>query len=201
MKPKRSNRRALFIDRDGVINRMVKYGDGWDSPQKIEDVKLTTGIVEVIKWSNERSIPVIEISNQPGVAKGKVDQETASAIQQRVEKLLVKEGARLDGVYICPHHPNGVVPELTGECNCRKPKPGLLLRAAKEMGIDLKKSVFVGDKDTDALAGKAAGCMTILYLHDEDEPGKVAKSRLTRVADYEVRSLGSVAAILEKYLN
>lgn len=192
---------ALFLDRDGVINKMVKYGDSWDSPQKIEDVKLTTGIVEVIKWSNERSIPVIEISNQPGVAKGKVDQETASAIQQRVEKLLVKGGARLDGVYICPHHPNGVVPELTGECNCRKPKPGLLLRAAKEMGIDLKKSVFVGDKDTDALAGKAAGCMTILYLHDEDEPEKVARSETIDFVDYKIRSLVGLNAILDKCLD
>ncbi|MFZ2202610.1 MAG: HAD-IIIA family hydrolase [Microgenomates group bacterium] len=198
MRLKKAKGGALFLDRDGVMNRMVKCGTGWDSPHKVEAVVLVPETVEVIRWANDRSIPVIEISNQPGVAKGKLTQKESDAIQRKVEYLLGQKGARLDKVYVCPHHPNGVVPGLTRECDCRKPKPGLLLRAAKEVGIDLEKSVFLGDKESDALAGKAAGCKTIIYLHDEDELEKVARSRLAGAADYKIRSLQDVNAILNQ---
>lgn len=196
-----SEKKALFIDRDGVINRMVRYAYGWDSPQRIEDVKLVNGIEKIIGWANDQKIPVIEITNQPGVAKGKLEQDESEAIQRRVEVLLKRKRAQIDGVYICPHHPEGVVPELSVVCDCRKPKPGLLLKAAKDLGIDLEKSIFLGDNETDALAGKAAGCKTILYLHHENEPEKVARSRSTDVADYKVRSSVNVKKILDKFLD
>ena len=201
MKPKKSVGGALFIDRDGVINRMVKYGTGWDSPQRAEDVVLVPGIVEVIRWANNRSVPVIEISNQPGVAKGKLSQSESRAIQRKVEYLLGQKGVRLDKVYVCPHHPNGAVPKLTRECNCRKPKPGLLLKAAKEMDLDLEKSVFLGDKETDVLAGKAAGCITIIFVHDEDDPEKVAKTAAITVAGDKIQSLFDAIKLLDKCLN
>lgn len=183
------NMSALFIDRDGIVNRMVKHEAGWDSPQSPEDVELTPGIVEIIKWANERSVPVVEISNQPGVAKGKMSGEMSMAIQLRVEELLSRNGAKIDAVYICPH-------QSTDRCECRKPRPGLLLRASREMNIDLKKSVFLGDNESDALAGKAAGCKTILFLHDEDEPGKVALARSTNVPDYKIKSLVDVTRLI-----
>lgn len=185
------NTSALFIDRDGIVNRMIKYETGWDSPQSPEDVALVPGIVEIIKWANERSVPVVEISNQPGVAKGKMSGEMSMTIQLRVEELLSRNGAKIDAVYICPH-------QSTDRCECRKPKPGLLLRASKEMNIDLKKSVFLGDNDSDAMAGRAAGCTTVLFLHGEDEPNKVALAKLTNVPDYKVESLvGITRSILD----
>ena len=201
MKPKKSVGGALFIDRDGVINRMVKYKYGWDSPRKVEDITLVPGIVEIIKWANERSLPVIEISNQPGVAKGKLTQKMSRAIQRRVEELLERRGVHLDKAYICPHHPNGVVPELTCDCHCRKPKPGLLLKAAKEMGLDLEKCIFLGDKETDALAGRAAGCKTIIFVHDEDDPEKVAKTAAITVTCDKIQSLFDAIKLLGKCLN
>ena len=192
---------ALFLDRDGVINRMAEYEYGWDSPQRAEDVVLVPGIVEVIRWANNRSVPVIEISNQPGVAKGKLSQSESRAIQRKVEYLLGQKGVRLDKVYVCPHHPNGAVPKLTRECNCRKPMPGLLLRAAEEMGLDLEKSVFLGDKETDVLAGKAARCITIIFVHDEDDPEKVAKTAAITVAGDKIQSLFDAIKLLDKCLN
>lgn len=187
--------RALFIDRDGVINRMILYADKWDSPQKPDDVKLVVGVAEVIKWANSKKILVIEITNQPGLAKGKQTPETASAIEERVQTLLKDKGVRIDHAYTCPHHPMGVVPELTMECECRKPKPGLLLQAAKELNIDLSKSIFLGDKDSDNQTGKAVGCSTIIFLHDEDELKKVIAAK-NSTADYKVTSLSEVVLTL-----
>lgn len=183
------NRAALFLDRDGVINRMIRYETGWDSPQSPRDVALVPGIIEIIKWANERSVPVVEISNQPGVAKGKMSEETSTAIQLRVEELLSQNGAKIDAVYICPHR-------STDRCECRKPKPGLLLRASREMNIDLKNSVFLGDNESDALAGRAAGCATILFLHDEDDPSKIRSSKSTKSPDHKVKFLIGVLPLL-----
>ena len=187
--------KAFFVDRDGVVNRMVRYEYGWDSPQKPEDVVLVDEIVEVIEWANKKRIPVVEISNQPGVAKGKMTREQSMAIEEKVHKLLKIRGVRIDYKYICQHHPKGVVPELTMVCECRKPKPGLLLQAARELNIDLPSSFFLGDKAADAAAGKAAGCKTIIYLHDEDVPEKVEEAR-NAPADYKVQSLKEVVKLI-----
>jgi D-glycero-D-manno-heptose 1,7-bisphosphate phosphatase len=156
---------ALFADRDGIMNRMVRYSYDWDSPQDPEDVVLVDGIEEVISWANKNGIPVIEISNQPGVAKGKMSQETSDAIEAKVHQLLKEKGVYIDKTYICPHSPRAVVASLSIDCDCRKPKPGLLLSAASELDINLSRSVFLGDKDTDVTAGQRAGTKTILYIH------------------------------------
>lgn len=190
----KKNRSALFLDRDGVINRMIRYETGWDSPQSPRDVALVPGIIEIIKWANERSVPVVEISNQPGVAKGKMSEETSTAIQLRVEELLKQNGAKIDAAYICPH-------QSTDRCECRKPKPGLLLRASREMNIDLKNSVFLGDNESDALAGKSAGCTTVLFLHGEEEPNKFALAKLTNAPDHKVKSLTDVLLILAQHID
>lgn len=185
----RVKRKALFIDRDGVMIRMVKYKHGWDCPQNPGDVKLVREIEEVIGWANKNGLPVIEISNQPGVAKGKMSQETSDAIEKRTHELLAEKGVKVNGVYICPH--------LGGECDCRKPKPGLLLQAAKELGIDLEKSVFLGDKAGDVMAGKAAGCKTIIFLHNNDLPEKVEAVKNCR-ANYKFKSIGKILTTLRK---
>ncbi len=187
--------KALFLDRDGVINRMVKYDPEWDSPKKPEDVVLVDGIVKVIESASKKGLLVVEITNRPEVAKGCFSQALADAIEARVHQLLSKSGARVDKVYTCPHHPNGVVPELTMACECRKPKPGLLLRAARELNIDLTRSVFLGDKASDIEAGKAAGSKTILYLHQEDELQKVEAAKNSN-ADYKVSSMSEILSVL-----
>lgn len=193
-------KKALFIDRDGVINKMVRYKNTFYSPQSPKDVILVPNIEKVISFANKNGIPAIEISNQPSVAKGKMTQEISDAIEAQVHKLLASRGARIDKAYICRHHPDGVVPELTKKCGCRKPKPGLLLRAAKEQGIDLNKSLYLGDKASDVLAGKAAGVKTLIYLHDQDLPEKVREAKKS-LADYRVTNLREVIPILKRYFS
>lgn len=188
---------AFFIDRDGVIDRMVKSkSEGYDSPQNPSAVKLVKGIAEVIKWANQRRIIVIEITNQPGAAKGKMEMNTLELIETRVHELLKKSGAKIDKIYRCLHHPRGVVKKLTKECDCRKPKPGLFLQAAKELNIDLSRSIFLGDNASDVEAGKNAGCKTIIFLHNEDTPEKVQKAKMAD-ADYKVKAITDVIPILK----
>lgn len=191
--------RALFLDRDGVINRMVKYNNGWDSPQSPEDVNLVDGVEKVIAWANKKGIPVIEVSNQPGVAKGKMDQKTSDAINKRIYRLLGDRGAFIDKVYICPHHPEAVVPQLKAVCDCRKPKPGLLIKAAKELKIDLGKSVFLGDKAKDVEAGRSAGCKTIIFIHARDTGDKVNEAKRAK-ADYRLFEIKEAIPIVETML-
>jgi len=127
-------------------------------------------------------------SNQPGVAKGNMKKRDFAAIDKKLDLLLGKGGARLDAKYYCPHHPNAKVPALRKKCACRKPKPGLLLKAARELGIDLRSSYMVGDGINDAKAGQAAGCKTVFIgafkpelwsrFHGGRMPDIVAKSLL-----------------------
>jgi len=192
-------RGAFFIDRDGVINQMVYYKKThqYDSPQKPQDVKLVKGTAKLVEWFNKQGILVVEISNQPGVAKGKMTQPTSDAIEARAHHLLAEKGARIDKVYICPHHPRGKVPKLTKECRCKKPKPGLLLQAAQDLNINLAKSVFLGDKASDVEAGQVVGCQTIILLHDQDLPEKVAQAKKAK-ADYKIKKIREVIPILKK---
>lgn len=162
-------RKALFIDRDGVINNLVKYSSGWDSPQKIRDVKLVKDISKLINWANKNSILVIEITNQPAFAKGKISFKNLVKIEQKVHLLLNKDDAKIDKIYRCLHHPDAIVKKYKKICNCRKPKTGLFIKAKKENLINLKESVFLGDKYTDYIAGNSIGCNTFIFLHKNDE--------------------------------
>ena len=111
------------------------------------------------------------VSNQPAAAKGKVPLEQLLAVHERVLALLREQGVHLDASRLCLHHPEGVVAELTGPCDCRKPAPGMLLDAAEELDLDLASSWMVGDTDADIAAGTAAGCRTVLIEH----PGSAHK--------------------------
>lgn len=190
---------VLFIDRDGVINHMVSSkSEGFDSPQRSEDVRLVKGIADVIVWLNKQRIPVIEITNQPGVAKGKMDMKTLESIEARVHDLLKQSGVTIDYVYRCLHHPRGVVSELTVECDCRKPKPGLLIKAAAKLHIDLKRSIMLGDNASDVEAGKNAGCKTIIFIHEEDTPEKIEKAKKVE-ADFKITKISEIIPILENF--
>jgi len=157
-------RSAVFLDRDGVINRYVynsEFGTV-DSPAHPGEFELVSGAAEAIAEINRMGLPVIVASNQPGIAKGKISSHTLDAINEEMRVQLAGSGARLDAVLYCRHHPEAVFDEYRRDCDCRKPKPGLLLRAASERSLDLSRSFFIGDDVPDVLAGRAAGVTTIL---------------------------------------
>ncbi|PWM26452.1 MAG: D,D-heptose 1,7-bisphosphate phosphatase, partial [Oscillospiraceae bacterium] len=151
---------ALFLDRDGTINRYVGF---------LRDPKefvLLSGVADAIKKINASGYLAIVATNQPVVARGEVTWEQLGEIHNKMETLLGQEGAYLDAIYVCPHHPPqgypGEVRELKIACECRKPRPGMLLQAAEAFHIDLSRSWMIGDQESDILCGKAAGCRTAL---------------------------------------
>jgi D-glycero-D-manno-heptose 1,7-bisphosphate phosphatase len=178
LRAKFMKKKALFIDRDGVINDMVRQKNGlFDSPQTEFEVSLTKGIVEIISFCNYNNIPVIEISNQPGIAKNKLTLETLNAIETKIHTLLQAQGVVVDDIYLCLHHPDAKNKEYKINCDCRKPKPGMFHQAEKDHTLDLSQSIFLGDNVTDMEAGKAAGCTTILFFHENDLKEKVNLAR------------------------
>ena len=156
--------KAVFRDRDGVINELVYHREHGiiDSPFTVEQFRLLPGVGEAIKEFHEMGYSLILVSNQPGIAKGHLSWETFEKIRQKMQEKLVEEGAFLDGEYYCFHHPEAKAKSLRTNCECRKPRPGLLLQAAREMDIDLSQSWIIGDGLTDVKAGKSAGTKTIL---------------------------------------
>jgi D-glycero-D-manno-heptose 1,7-bisphosphate phosphatase len=156
--------RAVFLDRDGVINELVYHQEQGiiDSPFTVEQFKLLPGVGEAIRNFQELDYKVILASNQPGIAKGHLSWETFDKIRQRMIDMLGIEGVSLDGEYYCFHHPEAKIESLKTKCMCRKPKPGLLLQAAREEGIDLSQSWMIGDGLTDIIAGEVAGTRTAL---------------------------------------
>jgi D-glycero-D-manno-heptose 1,7-bisphosphate phosphatase len=143
--------RALFLDRDGVIN--VDHG----YVHRPEHFQLVPGIVDLLRFAQESGFMLVVVTNQSGLARGMFDSRRYAEIEQHMLRLLRDHGIVLTAVYHCPHHPEGSVPELAIACDCRKPAPGLIVRAAVEQGIDLKRSILVGDKESDLKAADAAG--------------------------------------------
>jgi len=159
-----SGRKAAFLDRDGVLNELVPdpVSGMPESPLRVEEVRLLPGAAEAANALAEAGYALVCVSNQPAAAKRKVSVEQLWAVHQRIVELLAHEGVRLDASSLCLHHPEGVVPGLSGACDCRKPAPGMLLKAADELGLDLGRSWMIGDTDADIRAGQAAGCRTVL---------------------------------------
>lgn len=156
--------KAVFLDRDGIVNELVYYPEQGiiDSPFTTQQMKLTPFAVEAVNRLHDLGFKVILISNQPGMAKGHFDEATFDQMRLRMRELLERDGAFLDGEYYCFHHPNGVRENYRKVCDCRKPKPGLLITAAKDLKISLTESFFIGDGLVDVKAGREAGCKTIL---------------------------------------
>lgn len=146
--------KAIFLDRDGAINKYVGF------LSDINDFELIEGVAEAIKKINESGYLAIVVTNQPVIARGEVSWDELYEIHRKMQTLLGKQGAYLDGIYVCPHHPDkgfeGERPEYKIDCDCRKPKPGLLLRAAKDFNIDLSLSFMIGDSERDVEAGHNA---------------------------------------------
>jgi D-sedoheptulose 7-phosphate isomerase len=142
--------RAIFLDRDGVINKVI-FSDGRPaSPRKLEDFVFTDGIHQATRQLRENGFRIIVVSNQPDLARGKITEGLLDKMTQRIRKEIP-----IDDVYICPH-------DDVHQCACRKPKPGMLLQAAQKWNLDLTRSFIVGDTQKDMEAGKAAACKTIL---------------------------------------
>lgn len=165
-----NKQRAIFLDRDGVINKYVGF---LRTPDEFE---LRPKVAEAIKEINAMGYLCIVVTNQPVIARGEVTIKVLEEIHNKMETELGARGAYLDGIYYCPHHPQkgfpGEIVELKKECLCRKPKPGMLLQAAKDFNIDLSQSWMVGDGEIDILAGKAAGCKTALIYDGVPDGGK-----------------------------
>jgi D-glycero-D-manno-heptose 1,7-bisphosphate phosphatase len=159
-----ASRKAVFLDRDGVLNELVpdRVSGLAESPLRAQDVRLLPGAGASVRALARAGFALVCVSNQPAAAKGVVSIEQLAAVHERVLALLALEGVRLDASKLCLHHPRGVVPELSGACDCRKPAPGMLLRAAATLDLDLGGSWIVGDTDADMRAGRAAGCRTLL---------------------------------------
>ena len=155
----RNKQRAIFLDRDGTINRYVGF------LRDVGQFELLPGAAEAIRRINASGYLAIVVTNQPVIARGEVTREQLREIHDKMETLLGREGAYVDAIYYCPHHPHrgypGEVAELKIDCGCRKPKPGLLLQAAEDYNIDLTKSWMIGDSENDVQAGRAAGCRTM----------------------------------------
>lgn len=191
---------ALLLDRDGVINKLVKRDRLYDSPFCIEDVVLIKDIDVLIKWVNQKNIPVIVVTNQPSIAHGRVRFRDVNRVNRYINKLLDKKGVKIDRFYLCPHHPEGKIAEFTKVCECRKPKPGMLTQAAKDFNLDLTKCFLVGDRDKDIEAGLAVKCKTILYYHEENNQEAIINARKSN-PHFKVTSHKEIVEILEKELS
>lgn len=163
-------RRAVFLDKDGTLVENVPFNV---DPDKI---RILPGVVEGLGLLQGAGYCLIVVSNQSGVARGFFPESALEAVQARLRQELGACGVVLDGWYFCPHHPEGVVAPLAIECQCRKPKPGLLLQAAKELGLDLERSWMIGDLGSDVQAGQEAGCRTV-WLVPAERPREVASPR------------------------
>lgn len=161
---KQNKRPCIFLDRDGVINRDM------DSKPLCKDFELLEGVADAIKSINKSDYLSVVVTNQPMIAKGFVTFEEVENTHKKMETLLGEQHAYLNGIYYCPHHPekgfDGEIKELKIDCECRKPKAGMLFSATKDLNIDLEKSWMIGDSKRDIEAGKNANCKTISIKKD-----------------------------------
>lgn len=188
--------KAVFLDRDGVVNELVYFQEQGiiDSPFTADQFHLCPGVPRAIKEFQIAGYKVIVASNQPGIAKGHMTLSNFKKITETMKVQLGKEGVILDGEYYCLHHPEARVAKYRVNCTCRKPKPGLLLEAAKDMDIDIAQSWFIGDNLTDIKAGKNAGCHTLLLgkmrcelcdlMYNEGIKPDVIKLSILEAADF-----------------
>lgn len=185
--------KAVFFDRDGVIIRQV------DFLIKPRQLKLLPNVGKVIKLLNHFGFLVVVITNQPVIARGLIKPEGIDKIHTILINRLKKQGAKIDAVYFCPHHPNANVKKYRLRCRCRKPGIGMITKAAKDLNINLKKSFMIGDALIDIVAGKRAGLTSILV---KTGPGHSRLDKLYKKnfrPDFIAKNLNEVIRIIKKY--
>lgn len=183
-------RPAVFFDRDGII---VKPVDG-EAPTTLEQLELIPEIIMILKKTREKGYLMFVVSNQPDVALGLVDEETKKRMEERFVELLSGQGVRMDKIYYCHHDRKGINPRYSINCDCRKPKPGLLLQGQKEYEADMEKSFMIGDRASDIKSGKLAGVTTILF-----DPNHLQEDFLLQheiKPDFEIDELWQILQIL-----
>lgn len=181
-----AGRRAVFIDRDGTLNVEVNY------LHRIEDLVLIPGATAAIRALNQAGYLAIVVTNQAGIARGYYDEAALHRLHAHLADMLATDRARLDAIYFCPHHP-----EFSGVCDCRKPAPGMLLRAAAEHTIDLTQSWLIGDTAGDLAAAQAVGCQTVLVRTGYGAQTEAALDAAdTRRPDAVVDDIGAAVAYI-----
>jgi len=176
-------KKAVFLDRDGVIVRDKHY------ISKPQDLELLSEIVPVLKGL-QKSFRLIVVTNQSGVARGMFTEEDLQTINNKLIEILRDHGVELDAIYYCPHHPNLGLEGYNTDCECRKPKPGLLCRAARDFNLNLDQSFLIGDQDSDIEAGRSAGVKTIRLNQNSDESDPIHK------ATYNINSIKDAESII-----
>ncbi len=181
-------RPAVFLDRDGVVVEEVGHIN------RIEQLRLIPGSAEAIRQFNGARVPVVVVTNQSVVARGGCTEAEVQAIHDVLHALVQEQDSRIDGIYYCPHHPAGEVEAYRVACACRKPNPGLFQKAAQEFGIDITRSIIIGDKLSDLEAGWAIGCRTVLVLtgYGRQTAAQLAASK--RQPDHIAENLGRAAS-------
>jgi len=187
--------KAIFLDRDDTLIEDPGYINNPDQ------VKLLDGVAEALIELKALGYKLIVVTNQSVVARGIVTEKVLGEIHDRLKQLLAEKGAFLDRIYYCPYHPDGIVPKYRKESNCRKPSPGMLLRAADEMDIDLSQSWCIGNSRRDVEAGLRAGCKTILIdMPSHQKPSGSSLSLAGVTADYRAVNIREAVNIIKKYL-
>lgn len=170
------SRRALFCDRDGVVNELVYYPshDEWEAPRDVTDLRMREGAAAALREANARGWLVFLITNQPSYAKGKCPLEALQRVHARVLELLASENVKITEAFVCYHHPTSPISGF-GSCECRKPSPWFIRQAASRHDLDLGRSWMAGDQDTDIETGRRAGCRTALieYEHSKAKRGSL----------------------------
>jgi D-glycero-D-manno-heptose 1,7-bisphosphate phosphatase len=186
---------AVFLDRDGVLVELVwDAADGaFEGPTVADDVRLVPGAADAVRRIRSLDYRTVVVSNQPGAAKGKASREDLHTAHERVVRLLAERGVVIDEYRYCLHHPDAVDAGFAGACDCRKPKPGMLLDAAAALDVDLSRSWMIGDSDVDAAAGRAAGCRTILVENPQSTHRRREGARVDHRATDLVRAVEILA--------
>jgi D-glycero-D-manno-heptose 1,7-bisphosphate phosphatase len=164
--------KAIFLDRDGTLNKETGYLHNWT------DWRWLPGVPEALALLRRHGYKLVAVTNQSGLARGLYSPEAVTRLHQEANRHLASRKAALDAFYYCPHHP-----DFTGPCDCRKPKPGMLLRAATEMDLDRARSWMVGDKISDVEAGLAAGCRAVLVRTGYGREAEKCLPAFVHVAD------------------
>lgn len=192
MYQEKQRRTAVFLDRDGTIIEEVNY------LRDLGEVRIIPAAIDGLHILQEH-FPLVIITNQAGIARGYLDENQLHKIHDHLIELLAREGICLAGIYYCPHHPSIGHPPYLGECQCRKPRPGMLLEAAVDLGLDLSTSYTIGDKLSDIAAGSKAGTHTILVRTGHGKEHEHLVSSRNIFPDYLADDLlGAATWIIEK---
>lgn len=177
---------AIFIDRDGVINREQNY------VHKVEDFHFLSGAINALGFLQAAGFVLVVVTNQAGIAHGLFGPEEFSLLTKHMLKQLAFEGVHINGVFYCPHHPQGRIGKYRTSCSCRKPQPGLILGAAEMLKLDVGRSFLVGDKVSDVLAGRAAGVGVNILVRS----GHILPADAEASADVIVNDLWAAAKMI-----